>query len=170
MALCDHRDASGEGQMWHRANIHNEHCTKKRVYTMRCVNKYSFGTVYTTTAIVRGDTTMFGVCVCVCVWACGGIFNQRKRKEIMMIISLYVAWCNSYMCSTLNVMQCEFHRPCIECTDRHTVGERPQNVGFILSNSNTDVNRRDHFSYNLTVRLKSTSQTHWIIKEEWWRL
>lgn len=34
----------------------------------------------------------------------------------------------------------------------------PQNVGFILSNSSTDVNRQDHFSYNLTVGLKSTSQ------------
>lgn len=42
---------------------------------------------------------------------------------------------------------------------RDTVGEHPQNVGFILSNSSTHVNRRDGFSYNLTVGLKSTSQT-----------
>lgn len=37
------------------------------------------------------------------------------------------------------------------------MGVHPQNVGFILSNSSTDVNRRDHFSYSLTVGLKSTS-------------
>lgn len=44
---------------------------------------------------------------------------------------------------------------------RDTVAEHPQNVGFILSNSSTHVNRRDGFGYNLTVGLRSTSHTRW---------
>lgn len=43
-----------------------------------------------------------------------------------------------------------FTRPELN-VQRHKVGVHPENIGFILSNSSTDVNRQDHFSYNLTV-------------------
>lgn len=104
-------------------------------------------------------------CASLCAMGKGQIacWGNPKRKR-MTIISLYVTWCNSGMIlQQLHVQYFEcnvskFHWPRIECTDKHTVGERPQNVGFILSNRSTDVNRRDHLSYNLTVRLTSTSQ------------
>lgn len=48
MALCDHCDASErdkcDTEQVRQANIHNEHRTK---------DKYSFGTVWTTTSIVK---------------------------------------------------------------------------------------------------------------------
>lgn len=88
MALCDHCEAFEKGTNMTLSKFDKQtfimNIVQRNNNTMRCVNKYSFGTVQTTTSIIFEEKTQSCLgalcCCCCCVCLCGSTRRDAEAK------------------------------------------------------------------------------------------